>query len=187
MSSKHTERVLEYLWPSTEAQADLEVYSILDAARDGGVLQILQRRNPRYDCLYAGAVPAPLREAAPYLVHLQRGSAFPAELIERSWGKSWGVFLATTADFATVRRHLRTLLLVQSEQGKQLYFRYYDPRVLRGYLPTCNTQELRLFFGPIQHYFAEGVEGRTLKQYSPHPGTGADLEALRLQVVTHDL
>ena len=34
-------------------------------------------------------------------------------------------------------------------------FRYYDPRVLRAYLPTCNSEELRTVFGPIECFRTE--------------------------------
>ncbi len=37
----------------------------------------------------------------------------------------------------------------RSEQKAPLVFRYYDPRVLRVYLPTCSPAEFARFFGPI--------------------------------------
>jgi hypothetical protein len=36
---------------------------------------------------------------------------------------------------------------VKTEQGKMLYFRFYDPRVLRIFLPTCDAMQLRELFG----------------------------------------
>jgi hypothetical protein len=57
-----------------------------------------------------------------------------------------------------VRRHLRRFLRVTDERGKQLLFRYYDPRVLRIYLPTCTTAELETFFGPLVRFVAEDAD-----------------------------
>ena len=37
-----------------------------------------------------------------------------------------------------------------------MLFRYYDPRVLRVYLPTCNFDELQTVFGPVMHFIQEG-------------------------------
>jgi len=37
-----------------------------------------------------------------------------------------------------------------------MVFRYYDPRVLRVYLPTCVRSELRTVFGPIERFWTEG-------------------------------
>jgi hypothetical protein len=54
-----------------------------------------------------------------------------------------------------VRAHLRQFLLVQDERGNQQYFRFYDPRVLRVYLPTCDAAETQQFFGPIDRFIVE--------------------------------
>jgi hypothetical protein len=45
---------------------------------------------------------------------------------------------------------------VRTEDGTRLIFRYYDPRVLRVYLPTCRPAELETFFGPIDAFLTEG-------------------------------
>ena len=45
--------------------------------------------------------------------------------------------------------------MVQDEGGQEYFFRYYDPRVLRKYLPTCTPEEVRSFFGPVRSFIAE--------------------------------
>jgi hypothetical protein len=45
------------------------------------------------------------------------------------------------------------------------FFRYYDPRVMRIYLPTCNAGELRTLFGPVGLYVMEGEDPTTLLRY----------------------
>jgi hypothetical protein len=52
-------------------------------------------------------------------------------ILEHGWGKNCGIFATSAADLRQMRRHLRTFLVVHDEEGKPLYFRYYDPRVLR--------------------------------------------------------
>lgn len=59
-----------------------------------------------------------------------------------------------------LRRHFRRFLRVTDEQGQPLMFRYYDPRVLRVYLPTCTAEELALVFGPVSAYLIEDGEVR---------------------------
>jgi len=54
---------------------------------------------------------------------------------------------------------------VYDEARRPLYFRYYDPRVLRVYLPTCNEADLGAIFGPVACYFTEGEEGDTMVAY----------------------
>jgi hypothetical protein len=76
--------------------------------------------------------------------------------------------------------------MVKLPDGKQVYFRFYDPRVLRVYLPTCTVEEMRTFFGPIKCFltegdkpeaalrFAPGVQGveQTVGPLAPKPGSG---------------
>jgi hypothetical protein len=77
-------------------------------------------------------------------------------------------------------KHLRKFLIVQSEEGKEMYFRYYDPRVLRVFLPTCEPAQLKEFFGPIEAFLAENEQG-LLVEYALVDGkltyteTGLDL------------
>ncbi len=52
-----------------------------------------------------------------------------------------------------------------------LYFRYYDPRVMRVYLPTCNAQELAAMFGPIQFYVLEGEKPEEMLRFAVRAGT----------------
>jgi hypothetical protein len=65
----------------------------------------------------------------------------------------------------TLRRHLKSLLIVKDQRGRRLLFRYYDPRALRVYLPTCWPAELEAVFGPVKAYLVEGVESGTVIQY----------------------
>jgi hypothetical protein len=45
--------------------------------------------------------------------------------------------------------------MVKTEEGEELYFRFYDPRVLRIFLPTCDREQLKDFFGPVDYYLCE--------------------------------
>ncbi|MBU8898347.1 DUF4123 domain-containing protein [Corallococcus sp. M34] len=160
------EAIIEALWQPLDPRAPSEVYAILDAARDPGILPFVVGKGVRHECLYEGPVPRELLDVAPYLVPLQRESPFTRELLERAWGQSWGLFLMTSEDVPTVRRHLRRFLKVKDEQGRRLYFRYYDPRVMRVYLPTCNEDEREFIFGPLQAWSMEGPGGTALLRYS---------------------
>jgi hypothetical protein len=132
------------------------VYAILDAARDPLILARLFDCTEEHQSLYEGTKGDELMAFAPYLVALPRGSAFLETIVREGWGKCWGVYLTCEEPFKEVRKHLRHFLMVQMEAGKQVYFRFYDPRVLRVFLPTCNTQETIEFFGPIRQWLVEG-------------------------------
>ncbi len=66
----------------------------------------------------------------------------------------WGILLRSTAPLAAVRQHLRRFLVVGTHDGGELYFRFYDPRVLSVFLPTCSAEQLDIFFGPIEAYWS---------------------------------
>jgi len=47
-----------------------------------------------------------------------------------------------------------------------MIFRWYDPRVLRVYLPTCTASELRTVFGPVERYLVDRADGDGLIEFS---------------------
>ena len=142
-----------------------DLYAVLDGASVEDLLPRLYELQPEFVCLYAGELEPDLAEVAPYLVRLERASAFAAWVVREGWGQHWGVFAATDADPRAVRRHFRSFITVHDSEGKPLLFRYYDPRVLRLYLPTCNAEELQTVFGPVGRYLLEGEDPQTLLRF----------------------
>lgn len=151
------------LWPPGSLPGT-SVWAILDCARDERIYDALRNSRLDYLCLYSGRLPHELEVAAPYLVEIAPTYTFTPQLIEMGWGESWGVFLRTK-DSLNLRDHLRGFLRVQDESGRILIFRYYDPRVLRLYLPTCRPNELQTVFGPIGSYLTEGEDGKSVIEF----------------------
>jgi len=158
--------IVETMW----AVPGEEVYAVLDSARDPLVYSTLVASDARHACLYEGRIPREIAQVAPYLVKLRRDQRFSGQLLERAWGNSWGVFASATADFEAMRRHFRRFLRVEDDSGKTLLFRWYDPRVLRVYLPTCSERELEMLFGPLSAYYVEGAESTRLNVYARRNG-----------------
>jgi len=73
--------------------------------------------------------------------------------------------VCSRASFRRLRNHLRALTLIYRRDGMPLYFRYYDPRVLRIFLPTCSTEQLKQMFGPVDAFLAESEAGDALGIY----------------------
>jgi hypothetical protein len=161
------DRVLEILRSQKEP-----LYAILDAARDPMVFLRIHECPERKQSLYEGPQAAELAFVAPYLIALPKTSPFLEQLVREAWGESWGVYLTCNEPFEAVRKHLRRFLTVELEAGKKVLFRYYDPRVLRVFLPTCNADECRQFFGPISRFLVEGeTEGVALEFASGEAGS----------------
>jgi hypothetical protein len=132
------------------------LYAVLDAARDRAVLKLLQSFGEEVQSLYDGRRGEQIADVAPHLVRVPAGSRLLEALLREGWGKSWGIFALCDASFAELRRHLRRFLVVQTEDRSELYFRFYDPRVLRPFLESANDEERRAFFGPISEFLLEG-------------------------------
>lgn len=153
------------------------VYAILDGASAPELPQTLARFEVESECLFRGDLEPDLMLVAPYLAVVQPGHPFTEWLLREGWGKHWGIFAVSKADLRDLRMHLRTFLKVYGPDLKPLYFRYYDPRVLRTYLPTCNEQESRTVFGPVLRYLVEDEDpGALLKFWSE----GTQLESERV-------
>lgn len=154
----------ETLIPTLEkllfAEADRRVYAVLDGASMPHLLNSLYTHEPEYVCLYRGELEPDMAEVAPYLVWLDPDTDFPWWLLTKGWGKHWGILVQSRADIRTLRRHFRTFLIVYDSAGKPMYFRWYDPRVLRVYLPTCTAEELARIFGPVETYVMETEDGQ---------------------------
>ncbi len=149
---------------------DADVFCVLDGATVTGLLGHLYNCDLEYECLYRGELQPDLAEVAPYLVRLQENSDVTRWVIEKGWGRHWGVFARSREGLRSLRGHFRRFLTVHDGNGKPLYFRYYDPRVLRVYLPTCNAQELTDFFGPVDRYLLEDAEGKAILGFANHSG-----------------
>jgi hypothetical protein len=146
-------------------EEDAEAFAVLDGASVPELLGRLDELQPEHECLYMGELKPDLAEVAPYLVRLEQGSEFSEWVVEQGWGNHWGIFALSQASIRELRRHFRTILKVYDPNGKPLLFRYYDPRVLRVYLPTCNAEELKAIFGPVVSYLLEADSPATLLRF----------------------
>ena len=166
MNTAERQRVVEALWPKGATAALTRVFAVLDGARDDRIEPMIRERTNRGNaaCLYSGRLSPALAAAAPYLVHLAYGAPLTHEILEQGWGRSWGIFTVVPAEVTLdqQRRHFKNMLRVKDSRGRWLVFRYYDPRVLRAYLPTCTALEALQFFGPVPRIVVEGEAPRSL-------------------------
>lgn len=137
---------------------DESTYAVIDGASVPELLPKLYAAKEEWACLYRGELEPDLAQVAPYLVKLRRKSTLTQWILSEGWGNHWGIFAITPIGLEALRRHFRHFLRVKDPSGKVLYFRFYDPRVLRVYLPTCNRTEIKTIYGPILRYIAENAK-----------------------------
>jgi hypothetical protein len=130
-------------------------FLLLDAARLEDEMENAKQQNPHFDSLYRGRSEENLASVAPYLFEVTKGENFEKWYFEKGWGDSWGILAYSPESMKHLHKHFRKFLMVKTEEGEELYFRFYDPRVLRIFLPTCNQDQLKEFFGPVSYYICE--------------------------------
>lgn len=154
--------------PSLEQQLfkrETHTFVVLDGASVPDLpVKLYELRPPNY-CLYRGELEPDMTYVAPYLVHVLPESPFAKWLLKECWGKHWGIFVQSAVSLVGMRKHFRSLLVVNDAAGNPLLFRFYDPRVLQTFLPTCSDIELKRFFGRINYYFAESDDGGSLRRF----------------------
>jgi len=154
------------------------LYALLDAAQGPAVLETLERSALTHVSLFQGRYAQDLAAAAPYLVELVDCTPFLETLAEKAWGNSWGVFCVSAMPLEILRRHLRGLLYADTPDGT-LYFRFYDPRVLREFLPVYTADMAARFFGPVDEFLMEAEDSNTVLSFKLGEG-GVECEAIRL-------
>lgn len=147
-----------------------QVFVILDGALIPELRMKLYQMEPPHVCLYRGELEPDIAEVAPYLIKLGLDTNFTNWIMDECWGKNHGIFLHCPYSQVEVRRHFRSLLTVHDEDGNPMLFRFYDPRVFRTFLPTCNHAELEAFFGNVTNYFVEGEGKESIVNYSLEGG-----------------
>jgi hypothetical protein len=152
-----------WLWPTGPRR---DIWMLADAARERRVYGLLlECFYSTHICLYSDKLTPELKTVAPYLVPLDQESSKTQKFIHCAWGNSWGVLLKCDKGPDTLKRHLRGFLKVRNPQGRRMLFRFYDPRVLRTYLPTCTSEELASFFGPIECFWIESETPETMLEF----------------------
>jgi hypothetical protein len=151
------------------------LFCLLDAACGQQVFQLIQDEirsatPARIQCLYDGNSAQELAAFAPYLVQLAPDSSMLEGLLHKGWGKGWASYFVSRSSFEDLRHHFRKFLLVKLDSDEEAYFRFYDPRVLTVFLPTCNARELGDFFGPVGAWMIETKDPETLSQLTNEHG-----------------
>jgi hypothetical protein len=161
------------IWRGLEQAGGGTPYLLLDCAGiDAGAAALPRETCAELECLFTGELAEELADVAPYL---GRVKAFDGEapgttedLLKRHVGML--VVLAPAADgerptFSQLHRHFRKFNVVYGPEGKPLFFRYYDPRVIIEVLSVLEPQQLDAFFGPVDSLVLVDGEARTVRCY----------------------
>lgn len=165
-------RALHAVLQSRRAAGD-RVFGIIDSARD----EYLARTAwavAELPCwsLFGATVSPRMKHVAPWLVDFRFHGEYPWDsgeylnLFADRLGSSSGILLISPGRDDVLWNHLHRNFRVADPDGKHFYFRYYDPRVLRTFLPTCTLGQCREFFGPVDSIVCESEVCGQLLCYS---------------------
>jgi len=143
------------------------VYAVVDGAQDYElVVAAATEHEKTVQSLFRGQTSLELAEVAPYLVPVDVADSFLDKWWQRR-GINVGMLICTSADAHDLCEHLRSIFLVEVEGGCPSFFRFYDPRVARIFLPTCSEADAKEFFGPIRMLLVDAEEPDTILRCTP--------------------
>src|SRR5262249_41450579 len=131
------------------------LFGLVDGARDPRLYD-LTVQSEEWACLFGGKIAPEMVRVAPYLARLTAQCPLYGAWSKEGWGQSWGITCMAYGSLSEVRRHFRQFLQAKLPDGREVLFRFYDPRVWRVYLPTCNAEELKGWFAFVEEFAAEG-------------------------------
>jgi hypothetical protein len=141
------------------------VFVVLDGARIPELRMKIYEMKPVHYCLIGGELEPDMQEVAPYMVRLLPKTPFTEWVLAECWGKNWGIFAQTRETVLEMRKHFESLITVYDEAGMPMMFRYYDPRVWRKFLPTCQPGEIKTIFGKVEAFYVESEDHQSLIRY----------------------
>ena len=179
-SSDHPASAAPALADLLFAKGEIPLYAVLDGASAPDLVKNIYEHEPEYCCLYRGELPPDIATVAPYLVRLEPDNKFTEWVLSEGWGAHWGIFAVSTGNLRSLRDHFRQFHTVELPDQQTVLFRYYDPRVLRTFLPACNPAELTTFFGPIHSFIVEDDAAEKGIKFS-FTGKGLNSQPLQLK------
>lgn len=134
---------------------DCNLYGIVDSARNDEVFRYLVTGDVKYKSLFEDTMDVKSYGVSGFLVECKKESPLFRWMTTEAWGDSCCIFFTSKSSFDELFNHFQKFNRVYLEGDDVVLFRYYDPRVLRTYLPTCNRDEIETFFGKVNSFFAE--------------------------------
>lgn len=142
------------------ARDDLRPYAVADGAARRGLRSAIGEAERA--CLFLGELEPEVAAAAPWLVALGRGSR-ALEALLAGWGRAQAIYLASPASLIELRTRLRTMTMVETPDRRRLWFRFYDPRVLRGVAPILDETQRARFRRAAPLWLCEAEKGELFR------------------------
>ncbi len=144
---------------------------------DGAMIENLESRlrdldaNPVVEWLYRTTPYQAVFDAGPALVAVRSNSALEGAFIEH-WQHDAGLIIESDAPMPLLAEHLRSLIHARVPGDASMLFRYYDPRVMRNWLPALSPAEKDPLMGPVSRLrlpaHGDQAEQWIVREQDPH-------------------
>ncbi|CAN7494680.1 DUF4123 domain-containing protein [Agrobacterium tumefaciens] len=156
LNSEKRQEVLSKLREEQGAGGAARLYAVVDASRAPMIIPpALQAMTDKVACLYRGNALEEFGDDTAWVAEMTSDESVLQWLIDNGFGKRWSIFLRTSHALEDVVRHLRKFTMVKDSEGTIHFFRYYDPRTLRQYLPVLTSEQAAVFFNGIECFYCE--------------------------------
>ena len=148
------------------------LFAVLDCAVDPRLYDHAARLEPQMSrCLFQGRLHPAVKQVSPHLVELTPDDPLTRLWRAEGWGAHWGVWISSGASLHQVWRRLRhfTQATLPSGEGP-LLFRFWDPRVLRSFLPLVEPDQIGDWFEDLDAYLVEAPDGVGALQFELRGG-----------------
>lgn len=115
--------------------------------------------NPTLEWLYHATPYQAVFDVGPALVVLKTNTPLE-QAFKEHWQHDAGVMIESDAPMQQLAEHLRSLIHARVPGDVSLLFRYYDPRVMRHWLPALDPDEKDRMMGPISRVRLPAREGQ---------------------------
>lgn len=155
-----TERIVSAA-STSEPRLAKYVYAIVDGSRQPMVIPAaLDAYSSNFRCLYSGNALAEFGDNAAWVVELKLGESTLNWLVTHGLNRRWAIFATSQLEISAFIRHLKKFTVTVGPDGRTLFFRFYDPHVLRQYLPVFDERQTQLLFSGVGDLFLEDTSGR---------------------------
>lgn len=136
-----------------EAAAAVEgahLYAMVDATREPFLVRpMLEAMSKDVACLFKGLATEAFGDRTAWVAKINEGEWILDWLIEDGWGVRLASYIASPLPLEPLMTHLRRFTKVEGPDGRQHFFRFYDPRVMRQYLPVFDDRQHARWFAGI--------------------------------------
>ncbi|MFN7932956.1 MAG: DUF4123 domain-containing protein [Bryobacteraceae bacterium] len=123
---------------------------MLDAAHIPNLHHLLRELNIQNLPLFRESPEENILHVTPFICRFSPSEIFLHWMTMFPVVLETALFCTSTAPLEQTHAHLRRFLLVKDDIGRQVYFRFWDPRVIAPFLESATPEERRWFCGPIR-------------------------------------